>query len=198
MKPLKIAHREVTEKNLLQQATLIPGAWAGIRIAALLLVLRGWRSTNVANLLKLSRPTVVAWIRDANVRGLNCLADRLRSGRPSRVTPKAAHRLENALQKDPRDLGIHRPRWDGISASEYLRKVWGISIRPRQARNWLRRLGYVLKRKRDRSLQSTGKGISRFRCGFRKNSKSFSKQKKRMFSLKSLTTDTSLSSKGNC
>ena len=189
MKPLKIAHREVTEKNLLQQATLIPGAWAGIRIAALLLVLRGWRSTNVANLLKLSRPTVVAWIRDANVRGLNCLADRLRSGRPSRVTPKAAHGLENALWKDPRDFGIHRPRWDGISASKYLRKVWGISIKPRQARNWLRRLESILKRPRFRLPQSTGKGMPRFRCKLKKNSKPFSKQKKRMFSLKSLTTD---------
>ena len=170
MRPLTITHPEVTEERLLQQASSIPGAWAGIRIAALILVLRGWRSTAVAQLFQLSRPTAVAWIRDANTRGLACLLDRPRSGRPPRVTAEAARDLEAALEKEPRAFGLPRSRWDGISVCQYLRRVWGISLRPRQARNWLHRLGFVLKRPGYRLLQATGKGIPRFRRGLTKNS----------------------------
>jgi transposase len=169
MKPLKITNPEVTEEKLLKQATLIPGAWAGIRIAALLLILRGWRSTAVASLFGLSRPTAVAWIRDANVRGVMGVEDRPRSGRPARVTPEAAQELEKALEKDPREFGLHRSRWDGVTVVEYLRKVWGISIKARQGRNWLQRLGFVLKKPGYRLLQATGKGVPRFRRGLKKN-----------------------------
>jgi len=169
MKPLQITNPKVTEEKLLQQATLIPGAWAGIRIAALLLMLRGWRSTAVANLFGLSRPTAVAWIRDANVRGLESLEDRPRSGRPPRVTPEIARGLEEAVEKDPRELGLHRSRWDGVTVGAYLRKVWGVSIQARQARNWLKRLGFVLKKPGYRLLQATGKGVPRFRRGLKKN-----------------------------
>jgi len=169
MKPLQINNPEVTREKLLQKASLIPGAWIGIRIAALLLVLRGWRSTAVAELFDLSRPTAVAWIRDANARGLEAVQDRPRSGRPPRITPEAAKRLEEALGKDPRDFGLHRSRWDGVTVVEYLKKVWGISIKARQARNWLQRLGFVLKKPGYRLLQATGKGVPRFRRGLKKN-----------------------------
>lgn len=131
MKPLKITNPEVIEEKLLKQATLISGAWAGIRIAALLLILRGWWSTAIPNLYGLSRPTAVAWIRDANARGLMGVEDRPRSGRPARVTPKAAQGLENALEKDPQEFRLHRSRWDGVTVVEYLRKVWGISLKAR-------------------------------------------------------------------
>jgi len=170
MKPLKITNPEITVENLLKQASFTPGAWVGIRIAALILVLTGWRSTAVANLFRLSRPTAVAWIRDANTRGVDGLQDRPRSGRPARVTSKAAQALETAVEKDPKEFGLTRARWDGITVSEYLRKVWGVSIKPRQARNWLQRLDFVLKRPGYRLLQATGKGVSRFRCGLKKNS----------------------------
>lgn len=61
MKSLRITNPEVTEEKLLQQASLIPGAWARIRIAALILILKGWRSTAVAGLFSLSGPIFVGW-----------------------------------------------------------------------------------------------------------------------------------------
>jgi hypothetical protein len=39
MNPLKVTHASITEKALLRKAESIPGAWNGIRIAALLLLL---------------------------------------------------------------------------------------------------------------------------------------------------------------
>ncbi len=171
MRPLQIANREVTREGLLRQASEIPGAWAGIRIAALLLVLSGWRSTAVARLFGLSRPTAVAWIRDANQRGLSCLRHRPRSGRPPRVTPPVALELEAALGQDPAVFGLTRSRWDGVTVAEFLRKVCGVSLQPRQARNWLNQLGFVLKKPGYRLIQASGKGMRRFRVGLKKNFK---------------------------
>jgi len=42
-------------QSLLRMADEIPGAWMGIRIAAYLLLLKGWRSSQAADLFGLSR-----------------------------------------------------------------------------------------------------------------------------------------------
>ena len=45
MKALTITNEAVTREALLEMAEKIPGAWIGIRIAALLLLLEGWKSS---------------------------------------------------------------------------------------------------------------------------------------------------------
>jgi hypothetical protein len=55
MKALTLSHQELTREALLRKAEEIPGAWAGIRIAAFLLMLAGWKSTQIADLFGLSR-----------------------------------------------------------------------------------------------------------------------------------------------
>src|SRR3970040_785585 len=113
MKPLKISHSAVTPKALLRMADSIPGAWIGIRIAVLVLVLSGWKSTAVSRLFGLSRQAVVDWIRKANRQGLNSVYDVARSGRPSRLDRGAQDRLEKALTKSPEEFGLQRTRWGG-------------------------------------------------------------------------------------
>jgi len=44
MKPLKIDAPVASRKALLRKAETIPGAWYGIRIAGLLLLLTGWKN----------------------------------------------------------------------------------------------------------------------------------------------------------
>ena len=170
MKPLKISHSAVTPKALLRMADSIPGAWIGIRIAGLLLLLSGWKSTAVSRLLGLSRQAVVDWIRKANRQGLDSLYDLARSGRPSRLDRAVQDRLEKALSKSPEEFGLQRRRWDGVVVVEFLRKECNIDLQPRQARNWLRRLGFVLKRPVYRYVQASNKGLTRFRRGLKKNS----------------------------
>ena len=48
MKALTLRHPSLTRVILLQKANDTPGAWIGIRIAGLLLILSGWKSTQVA------------------------------------------------------------------------------------------------------------------------------------------------------
>ncbi len=170
MKPLKISHSVLTPKALLRMADSIPGAWIGIRIAGLLLLLSGWRSTAVSRLFGLSRQAVVDWIRKANRQGLDSIYDVARSGRPSRLDRAAQGKLEKALTKSPEEFGLQRSRWDGVVVVEFLRKDCNIELKPRQARNWLRRLGFVLKRPVYRYIQSSNKGVARFQRGLKKNS----------------------------
>jgi len=78
MKALTISHLDITKELLLHKAEKTPGAWVGIRIAALLLVLSGWKSSQVAELFGLTRWTVVKWMQKANREGIESVNDRHR------------------------------------------------------------------------------------------------------------------------
>ncbi len=144
MKALTVTNRAVTRDVLLRMAEKVSGAWIGLRIAAMLLVLEGWRSTEIARLFDVARWSVVKWIRRVNEEGVSALEDRKRSGRPCRLSPEVQGDLEKALRRDPREFGLQRNRWDGIVVVEYLRRVHGARLKVRQAQRWIRRLGFSL------------------------------------------------------
>lgn len=168
MRKLSLANTQVTRSKLLALAESIPGAWVGIRIAGLLLILSGWSNTAVAELFGLSRWSVVKWIRKANEEGLSCVEDRPRPGRPSRVSVECRSALETALEKSPKEFGIARARWDGLVVVEYLKRFHGVMIRVRRAQVLLRELGYTLKQPAYRYVQASQKGLKGFRGTLKK------------------------------
>jgi len=170
MKILTITNPQLTRKRLLQKAEEIPGAWIGIRIAGLLLILSGWRSTAVSELLGLSRQSVVTWIQKGNAEGLRSFVDKQRPGRPPRLDEQTAQKLKEALTQSPQKYGLSRFRWDSIVVVEFLRKNLGVSLKPRHARNWLYKLGFVLRQPRHCYIQATQKGVRKFKQGVKKNS----------------------------
>jgi transposase len=146
-------------------------AWIGLRIAGLLLILTGWKSTAVAKLFNLSRPSVISWIKKANEEGLGSVEDKTRSGRPGKLDEEVAKTLKEALSRSPEEYGINRFRWDGIVVVEFLKKSLSISLKPRQARNWLHKLGYVRKRPVHQYIQASEEGVEKFRQGVKKTSR---------------------------
>lgn len=170
MKALKITNTEITRQHLLEMAENIPGAWIGIRIAAFLLLLSGWESTDIASLFGLSRWSVVKWIQKANKNGLAGVYDKRRPGRPSRINDACKRELELAIGKPPKDSGIERARWDGVVVGEYLRRVHGITIQVRRAQQLLYELGYTLKQPAYRFVQASKKGVKGFRISLKKTS----------------------------
>lgn len=163
MKALKTTNAEITRQHLFEMAENIPGAWIGIRIAALLLFLSGWKSTDIASLFGLSRWSIVKWIRKANKNGLASVYDKQRLGRPSRISDACKRELEKALEKPPEDSGIGRARWDGVVVGEYLKRVHGVTIRVRRAQKLLHELRYTLKQPAYRFVQASKKGVKGFR-----------------------------------
>jgi transposase len=168
MKALTITNTQITKQHLLEKAEEIPGAWIGIRIAALLLLLSGWKSTSIASLFGLSRWSVIKWIYKANEEGVESVQEKQRPGRTPRVTDTCKQALDAALQKSPKDFGIARARWDGKVVVEYLKRYHDVTIRPRRAQQLLKELGYTLKQPAYRFVQASKKGVKGFRISLKK------------------------------
>ena len=168
MRALQITNKQVTRESLLQMAEIVPGAWVGVRIAGLLLVRSGWRSTEVAELFGLSQWSVVKWIQHANKEGTAAVEDQARPGRPSRLNDSCKRDLEKALQSSPKDVGLQRARWDGVVVVEYLKRVHNVSIRVRRAQVLLHELGYALKQPMYHYVQASQKGVRTFRSALKK------------------------------
>ncbi len=163
MKALTITNEAVTREALLELAEKLPGAWVGIRIAALLLLLEGWKSSAVASLFGLTRWSVVRWIQGVNERGIVAIESKKQPGRPCRLDAQIQQALENDLEKSPRALGLKRNRWDGGVVVEYLERVHGVRLKVRQAQRWIRRLGFSLRQPIYRYAQATTEGVEEFR-----------------------------------
>ncbi len=177
MKALTLSHPTVTRDILLRKADETPGAWIGIRIAGLLLILSGWKSTQVAELFGLTRWAVVKWIRKANSDGVEMVTDRARSGRPSHFDENVMKKLDEALSKSPQDFGIPRAKWDGVVFVEYLKKVYQVEIHVRHAQRLIRKLGYSLRRPMYRFVQAKQEGVKKFRETLKKTPDGAEKQK---------------------
>ena len=162
MKALTITNTSITREALLQMAEEIPGAWSGFRIAAILLALEGWKSSQIARLFAVSRWSVVKWIRWANEEGLCGLEEGHRCGRPSLIDGQIQKTLAEALESSPRELGLKRNRWDGVVVVEYLERIHGIKLKVRQAQRWIRRLGFSLRQPIYRYAQATREGVEEF------------------------------------
>ncbi len=168
MKALSLDHPNMTRETLLRRADEIPGAWIGIRIAAYLLLLGGWKSTQIAELFGLTRWTVVKWIHKGNQEGVEAVHDRFRPGRSSQFDDQLRKELDTVLSKTPKDFGIPRVRWDGVVLTEYLKRFHRITIHVRHAQRWIRQLGYSLRQPIYRFAQASQEGVEEFRRGLKK------------------------------
>jgi len=171
MRGLEVTNKSVTREALLMMAEKVPGAWIGLRIAALLLSLEGWKSTQVARLFGLTRWSVVKWIQRMNAQGVEGVKEVQRSGRPPRLGPDIQRALEEVLQKNPRSLGLKRNRWDGVVVAEYLERVYGMPMKVRQAQRWIGRLGFSLRPPIYRYAQATEEGLKEFQEALKKTRK---------------------------
>lgn len=168
MKALSLDHPNMTRETLLRIADEIPGAWIGIRIAAYLLLLAGWKSTQIAELFGLTRWTVVKWIHKGNQEGIEAVHDRFRPGRSSQFDDQLKKELDTVLSKTPKDFGIPRVRWDGVVLTEYLKRFHRITIHVRHAQRWIRQLGYSLRLPIYRFAQASQEGVEEFRSELKK------------------------------
>lgn len=83
MKALAIEHSDVTREKLLALAEETPGAWLGLKIAVLVLLLDGYRPTFLTRLFGLSRMTLTRWVNQGGTGGV---LERPRPGRPTALT----------------------------------------------------------------------------------------------------------------
>ena len=167
-KAIAIRHAGVHRKGLLLLAEEMPGAWLGIRIAALLLLLEGQPLGWIARVFGLHRSNVNRWIRRVNQEGLQGLAEKARSGRPGQLTVSIRRRLEIHLEKQPERFGWGRSQWDGPTLVQHAKRYFGVTLKTRQAQRWMHRLGYRMKRAGYVYVQARKEDADRFRTHIKK------------------------------
>jgi len=165
---LKLVHPEASRDALLNAAREIPGAFVGIKIAALLLTLEGQRPGWIAEVLGLTRQSLNLWMHKVNEKGLQSLKPVKRPGRPARLTPQVRRELEEHLEKSPEEFDLNRARWDGPTLVVHLKNQFGIHLKVRQAQSWMHQLGYRMKRASYTYLQSRSEDAQRFRRRLKK------------------------------
>jgi transposase len=165
---LSLEHKDANRERLLAIADQIPGAWIGIKIAALLLVLEGQRPGWITEVFGLTRMSLSRWIHGVNKDGLKFLKPKPRAGRTSRLAPKIQRALAEHLEKSPREFGLNRAQWDGPTVAIHLKRFFGISLKVRQAQRWMHHLGYRLKRASYSYLQARSQEAQKFQGDLKK------------------------------
>jgi len=159
---------KVSKEQLLALAAKVPGAWVGIKIATILLVLEGQRPGWISEVLGQTRMNVNRWTRVVNKDGVEALVPKKQSGRPVRMTPKIAAQLELHLEESPERFGLNRVRWDGPTLATHLQRQFGIKLKVRQAQYWMHQLGYRLKRANHVYLQAKAEDAKKFARNLKK------------------------------
>ena len=159
---------KVSKEQLLALAAKVPGAWVGIKIATILLVLEGQRPGWISEVLGQTRMNVNRWTRVVNKDGVEALVPKKQSGRPVRMTPEIAAQLELHLEESPERFGLNRVRWDGPTLATHLQRQFGIKLKVRQAQYWMHQLGYRLKRANHVYLQAKAEDAKKFARNLKK------------------------------
>jgi transposase len=165
---LTLIHPEASRDSLLKAVREIPGALAGIKIAALLLTLEGQRPGWIAEVLGMTRQSLNLWMHKANEQGLESLRPIKRPGRPARLTAQVRRELEDHLEKSPEEFGLSRVRWDGPTLVVHLKSRFGIHLKVRQAQSWMHQIGYRMKRAGYTYLQARSGDAKKFHRALKK------------------------------
>lgn len=140
VKALNLKNKTLTTECMIHAAKDIPGAWTGLKIAALILLQNGYKPTEIGSLFGLSRQTMTRWVHQANERGLESLEKTPPPGRPSRLTDEVRELLETDMREDPRVYGLPRGGWNPAKLQMHLQRKYGIKVKNRQARNYFNEL----------------------------------------------------------
>ena len=168
MKTSPVRSEKVSKEQLLALAEKVPGAWIGIKIATLLLVLEGQRPGWISEVLGQSRMNINRWARAVNKAGVEALVPKKQTGRPPRMTPKIVAQIGRHLEESPQRFGLNRVRWDGPTLAAHIQRQFGIKLKVRQAQYWMHQFGYRLKRASHAYLQAKAEDAKKFARSLKK------------------------------
>ncbi len=155
-------------EELLALVDEVPGAWIGMKVAALLLTMEGQRPSWIVEVLGLTRMSLNRWIHGVNADGVRSLVPKPRPGRPAALTAEVRRELQADLECSPEEFGLNREQWDGPTLVTHLKRRFGISLKVRQAQIWMHQLGYTMKRASHAYLQAHAPDAKRFQRALKK------------------------------
>ena len=175
MKRLGIADPEIMEVALKNEILRSEEARYDHRLHGVLLVCRGLSCYEVGEMFGQNPTTVQRWVQKFESHGFHGLEDRMKPGRPGRLTPKQLHEVARDLRKSPRDLGYNQNLWDGKLLSHHLYKSQEAFIGVRQSQRLFHQLGFRLRKPRP----VIAKASPEAQATFKKNSDDRPKRRRR-------------------
>ena len=116
------------------------------RAMGLRLLHEGQSPKEVAELMFVCEPTVYDWHHRWETGGVNGLAARPKSGRPSKADANDEQLLEQVVEQDPQSLGYAFSIWTADRLRLHMQTKTGILLGPTQFRALLKEKGFVYRR----------------------------------------------------
>lgn len=116
------------------------------RCNAIRLLHLGRKPEQVAEMQAVSKPTIYAWFKRWRREGIEGLAIKPRSGRPSKADEAYIQTLAEVIEKDPDAFGYDFTVWTVDRLRLHLEKETGIALSEPRLRALLKRKGYRYRR----------------------------------------------------
>jgi transposase len=121
-------------------------AEAGQRATVIRLLHLGYKPEAVAEQQMVSVPTIYNWHRLWREEGIAGLANKPKTGRPSKATDEYCRTLEEILEKEPSEFGYRFAIWTSDRLRAHLEKETGILLSESRFRALLKKKGYRYRR----------------------------------------------------
>ena len=106
----------------------------------------GHKPEAVAEQQMVSVPTIYNWHKLWREQGIEGLANKKKTGRPSKATEAYCQKLEEILEKEPLDYGYRFAIWTSDRLRAHLEKETGILLSESRFRALLKKRGYRYRR----------------------------------------------------
>jgi len=116
------------------------------RAMAIRLLHLGHKPEAVAEQQMVSVPTIYNWHRLWREQGIEGLANKPKTGRPSKATEAYCRKLEEMLEKEPAEYGYRFDNWTSDRLRAHLEKETGILLSEGRFRALLKKRGYRYRR----------------------------------------------------
>jgi transposase len=118
----------------------------GPRAVAIRQLHLGHKPETVAEQQMVSVPTIYNWHKLWRERGLEGLANKPKTGRPTKATDTYCQKLEEVIEKEPSEFGYRFAIWTADRLRAHLKKETGILLSESRFRALLKKRGYRYRR----------------------------------------------------
>lgn len=126
-----------------------PDYVTGMRLMALIQIKKGMSSRQLESFYFKSHSRYCVWVKNFNIKGIDGLKNKPKSGRKPRMTKKQKGELEIVLQNNgPEEFGYNTSTWNGPIIIDYIKKKYDIEYKKAQVYNIIKSLGFSFQKGR--------------------------------------------------
>ena len=147
----------VSEKRLEKAARREKDKCAKFRLLACLDRKKGHSIRRISRDLKTAYSTIRDWLLRMRDRGLKGRFNTRSKGRRAKLPLQIIRTVRRWLKRSPKKCGFETGSWQMDMVTEMIRKEFGVTVRARTLRRWLRRIGFSWRKDRYVPYRSVSK-----------------------------------------